>query len=259
MWTTRGMGPLGCGGQEKSHVWKSVDLSLELSEPGPEGRSERGTRGIVVTTLVAEDIRCVLAEGAGSGRYAVCDGCRGQDLRAEASGGPVESRIMRSIYTVALNVIFSFTILLHACFGFPASVEKHVAHSRLQGTMLSSNSSGASINSPASTPRSRDDTSELRTERDRLCLCFSRSREHGTMCGNMNVIKANNAKKGPHKDFNSFREFVDKDTDEMILTCTMEHFGMETMEDLQKKTCFPANIRQVDKTGLAGRASRPDR
>ncbi|CAH1275458.1 Hypp9355 [Branchiostoma lanceolatum] len=54
-------------------------------------------------------------------------------------------------------------------------------------------------------------------------------REHGTMCSNMNVIKANNAKKGPHKDFNSFREFVDKDSDGMILTCTMEHFGMETI------------------------------
>ncbi|XP_066263234.1 uncharacterized protein [Branchiostoma lanceolatum] len=73
------------------------------------------------------------------------------------------------------------------------------------------------------------------------------AREHGSMCSNMNVLRASNAKKGPHQDYNSYKEFVDKDLDALILLVTMDHFGMDTMEDLPKKNCFPPDIAVADK------------
>ncbi|XP_078606564.1 uncharacterized protein LOC144879197 [Branchiostoma floridae x Branchiostoma japonicum] len=73
------------------------------------------------------------------------------------------------------------------------------------------------------------------------------AREHGSMCSNMNVLRASNAKKGPHQDYNSYKEFVDKDLDALILTVAMDYFGMDTMEDLPKKNCFPPDIAVADK------------
>ncbi|XP_078661588.1 LOW QUALITY PROTEIN: uncharacterized protein LOC144905714 [Branchiostoma floridae x Branchiostoma belcheri] len=73
------------------------------------------------------------------------------------------------------------------------------------------------------------------------------AREHGSMASNMNKLRASNAKKGPHHDFNAYREFVDKETDSIVLDGTMDHFGMETMEDLPKKNWFPGNVAEADK------------
>ncbi|XP_078659351.1 uncharacterized protein LOC144904352 [Branchiostoma floridae x Branchiostoma belcheri] len=65
------------------------------------------------------------------------------------------------------------------------------------------------------------------------------AKEHGTMASNMNVLKCTNAKKGPDKDYNSYKEFVDKETDWLILAVTMDHFGMESLDDTPTKGGFP--------------------
>ncbi|XP_066285703.1 uncharacterized protein [Branchiostoma lanceolatum] len=65
------------------------------------------------------------------------------------------------------------------------------------------------------------------------------AKEHGTMCSNMNKLKASNAKKGPHQDYNAYKQHVDTEVDAIILAATMEHFGMETLEDMPTKGDFP--------------------
>ena len=43
----------------------------------------------------------------------------------------------------------------------------------------------------------------------------------------MNILRTTNAKKGPNKDYNAYREFNDKETDAQILTVAMIEFGMK--------------------------------
>jgi len=48
----------------------------------------------------------------------------------------------------------------------------------------------------------------------------------------MNVLRCCNAKKGPHKSFNAYSEFNDKELDGKIVAITVNHFGMENMEGI---------------------------
>lgn len=42
----------------------------------------------------------------------------------------------------------------------------------------------------------------------------------------MNVLGTTNAKKGPKEDYNSYREYCDKELDGHILAAAMTHFEM---------------------------------
>ncbi len=46
----------------------------------------------------------------------------------------------------------------------------------------------------------------------------------------MNVLHASNSKKGPHKAFNAYKEFSDKELDAQIVAATMEYFEMKEFE-----------------------------
>jgi len=46
----------------------------------------------------------------------------------------------------------------------------------------------------------------------------------------MNFLFTSNAKKGPHKAFNAYKEFCDKELDGQIVAAAMEHFNMEEFE-----------------------------
>ncbi|XP_078581266.1 uncharacterized protein LOC144864791 isoform X2 [Branchiostoma floridae x Branchiostoma japonicum] len=72
----------------------------------------------------------------------------------------------------------------------------------------------------------------------RIFFSEKSAKERGTMCSNMNVLKNTNAKKGPDKDYNAYKEFVEKDTDALLLAATMDHFNMESLEDTP--STFPA-------------------
>jgi hypothetical protein len=43
----------------------------------------------------------------------------------------------------------------------------------------------------------------------------------------MNVIHCSNAKQGPHANYNTYKDFSDKELDSQIAAMTMEHFGMK--------------------------------
>ena len=46
----------------------------------------------------------------------------------------------------------------------------------------------------------------------------------------MNVTGNSNAKKGPHKSFNAYKEFSDIDLDAQVTVCAMTHFGMSNID-----------------------------
>ena len=56
------------------------------------------------------------------------------------------------------------------------------------------------------------------------------ARDHGTLCANMNKMKCSNAKAGPHKAYNPYKEVVKKDTAALLLAATMEHLGLTDTE-----------------------------
>ena len=43
----------------------------------------------------------------------------------------------------------------------------------------------------------------------------------------MNVLKMSNAKKGPHKSFNAFKDYSDKELNAQIVAMTMTYFQMQ--------------------------------
>ncbi|KAK7939596.1 hypothetical protein WMY93_002922 [Mugilogobius chulae] len=59
----------------------------------------------------------------------------------------------------------------------------------------------------------------------------SAAKDHGTLVSNMNKLRCNNAKQGPHAAFNAYKEFVKKDTYALFLTATLQHFGMKDLAD----------------------------
>ena len=51
-------------------------------------------------------------------------------------------------------------------------------------------------------------------------------------------MKCSNAKAGPHKAFNPYKEVVQKDTAALILAATMEHLGLKNA-DGNENTIYP--------------------
>lgn len=58
------------------------------------------------------------------------------------------------------------------------------------------------------------------------------ARDHGTLCSNMNRMKCSNAKAGPHKAYNPYKEVVKKDTAALLLAATMEQLGLKNAHDV---------------------------
>lgn len=48
----------------------------------------------------------------------------------------------------------------------------------------------------------------------------------------MNVNSTSNAKKGPHDNFNSYKDFSDIELNSQIACATMEHFNMKEFEGI---------------------------
>lgn len=46
----------------------------------------------------------------------------------------------------------------------------------------------------------------------------------------MNVAHTTNAKKGPAKEYNAYKDFSDIELDTQVVICSMIHFSMEKME-----------------------------
>ncbi|KAI8511021.1 hypothetical protein Bbelb_119370 [Branchiostoma belcheri] len=65
----------------------------------------------------------------------------------------------------------------------------------------------------------------------RLFLKEESAREHGTLCANFNKIKRSNAKQGPDKSYNAYKEGVTTETSSLFIGATMKCFGMENIED----------------------------
>jgi len=65
----------------------------------------------------------------------------------------------------------------------------------------------------------------------------------GTACWNIVRLKTTNAKKGPHKEFNAYKEYSDKEysdkeTDAQILAATMVYFDMKSFSGDHKYVFF---------------------
>ncbi|XP_066910178.1 uncharacterized protein [Clytia hemisphaerica] len=54
--------------------------------------------------------------------------------------------------------------------------------------------------------------------------------QFGTSQWAMNVLRCTNAKKGPHKAFNAYSEYTDKELDAQIVSIAMTYFGMKNIE-----------------------------
>ena len=52
------------------------------------------------------------------------------------------------------------------------------------------------------------------------------------MCASMNRTGKSNAKKGPDKDYNAFKEFMDRETEAHILARWMIFVGMTSLEGI---------------------------
>ena len=56
--------------------------------------------------------------------------------------------------------------------------------------------------------------------------------EMGTSCASMNRTGKSNAKRGPEKDYNAFKDFIDRETEAHIITKWMLFSGMTDMEGI---------------------------
>ena len=61
----------------------------------------------------------------------------------------------------------------------------------------------------------------------------SSASEIGTACASMNRTGKSNAKKGPDKDYNAFKDFMDRETEAHILTGWMKFVGMNDMKGIK--------------------------
>jgi len=48
----------------------------------------------------------------------------------------------------------------------------------------------------------------------------------------MNVAGTSNAKKGPAKEYNAYKDYSDMELDTQVISCAMAHFSMEKMEGI---------------------------
>ena len=58
----------------------------------------------------------------------------------------------------------------------------------------------------------------------------SSAAEIGTACASMNRTGKSNAKKGPEKDYNAYRDFTDHETEAQIIARWMKFVGMTSMK-----------------------------
>lgn len=56
------------------------------------------------------------------------------------------------------------------------------------------------------------------------------AQEIGTTCASMNRTGKTNAKKGPHDEYNAFRDFHDREVEAHILASFMKYAGMQNFE-----------------------------
>ena len=57
--------------------------------------------------------------------------------------------------------------------------------------------------------------------------------EIGTSCASMNRTGKTNAKKGPHKDYNAYRDFHDREFESHVVSAFMEYAEMKSVEGQQ--------------------------
>lgn len=66
--------------------------------------------------------------------------------------------------------------------------------------------------------------------------------EKGTSFAEMNWSSCSNAKKGPTKDYNAFKDFRESETSAHILAAWMQFSGMHKMEDYPQQRAIPDEI-----------------
>ena len=64
----------------------------------------------------------------------------------------------------------------------------------------------------------------------KLCFKDSSAAEIGTTCASMNRTRKSNAKKGPEKDYNAYRDFTHRETEAHIVARWMKFVGMASLE-----------------------------
>lgn len=67
--------------------------------------------------------------------------------------------------------------------------------------------------------------------------------EIGTSCASMNRTGKTNAKKGPHKDYNAYRDFHEREFEGHILSAFMEYAGMKDVEGQTKAFFFHCKFK----------------
>ncbi|CAL9694043.1 unnamed protein product [Knipowitschia caucasica] len=69
------------------------------------------------------------------------------------------------------------------------------------------------------------------------------AKDHSTLLANMNLLRCSNAKKGPHKAYNAYKQFVQIDTTALFLAAAMEHFQLGDVTDTTDRV-VPDHVRQ---------------
>ena len=68
--------------------------------------------------------------------------------------------------------------------------------------------------------------------------------EIGTSCASMNRPGKTNAKRGPNKDYNAYRDFHERELEGHIVAAFMEYAGMKSVEGYLKVLVFVTLINQ---------------
>ena len=68
--------------------------------------------------------------------------------------------------------------------------------------------------------------------------------EIGTSCASMNRTGMTNAKRGPRKDYNAYRDFHERALEGHIVAAFMEYAGMKSVEGYLKVLVFLILINQ---------------
>ena len=64
------------------------------------------------------------------------------------------------------------------------------------------------------------------------------AKEQGTTFSEMNRTESSNAKKGPKRDYNAYKDFHESETSGHILAAWMEFSGMEKMDGKSMSTIY---------------------
>ncbi|CAH1242404.1 Hypp6665 [Branchiostoma lanceolatum] len=72
------------------------------------------------------------------------------------------------------------------------------------------------------------------------------ARDHGTFYANMNKIQSSNAKKGPHAQYNAYKEAAHIDTCALFIAASLDHFRMDNPTD-EPENLIPSCVREGTK------------